>query len=746
MPSFVASSIRRAVRWAAFLLSALVLALSAPAQQDNEDPSELFLKAFTSVQQGEKLERDGQIKLAISKFRFASTLLEQISQRNPNWQPLIVQYRSRKTGEAIVRAEQRLQFEKPGDPRPAAEPAAAPKATPAAIPRSTPPPPVPGGNARAPRYVPSGDGTDPLPTNEPEYFSNRTLPEAGAARMPTPPPEVPTRSTQEARGKLEKLQKELEENRKALAAAKEERDKLELQLQSTRIEVRTEKKRAERATSEVTDLETQLKRAKDTAQEALSRNPDAAETRKALREQVAELKKQVAAAEGRADSTGKEREEAARKLAEASERLGGLTKERDTATERADAAKDANTRIDTLLASNVELTKKLETAEGAVQRLTAESDEKKKETEQLRGEIVSIRDQLALARTQNDKFETNITELNARLEQTTKDLADVRKQGVTSEEKQRMTKENELLKGIVLQQLKEQAKREQARKLLTQELARLEVQSKTLNDQVALLGSPTIQLTDEMRAMFRDTEITSGSANSSSMEGIIIGIKRDGKGDGKPDESAGDALPGSTPPTGPQVETNLNPRVPDELLPVAREMKEQIDGGRFTDAEKSAERILAKDPQNLYARSNLGVAQLRQGKLKQAEITLKRALMGNPNDAFSRSSLGIVYYRMKKLDDAIDQLTKAIALDPKSATAHNHLGIVAGQKGWPEAAEQEFKKAIALNPGYADAHFNLAVVYATGEPPSKQLADQHYKKATQLGASPDPALERLIRN
>src|SRR5262249_12561645 len=65
--------------------------------QDVDDPSEVFLKAFTSVQQGEKLEKDGSYKFAVSKYRFAASLLEQIQQRNPNWQPLIVQYRMRKT-------------------------------------------------------------------------------------------------------------------------------------------------------------------------------------------------------------------------------------------------------------------------------------------------------------------------------------------------------------------------------------------------------------------------------------------------------------------------------------------------------------------------------------------------------------------------------------------------------------------------------------------------------------------------
>lgn len=732
------------------LLVALCLALLPgilPAQADADDPSEQFLKAFTSVQQGEKLERDGKFKAAVAKFRFAASLLEQIAQRNPNWQPLIVNYRTRKTAEAIVRAEQRMQFEKP-DPGAPSEATNPPPTI--AAPPPTPPPTVP--FTRPSRVIPSGDGTDPLPTNEPEMpASVRRVPPpgGGSTTLPLPAaqaPETLSRSAQDAKSRLDKLQKDLEENRKQLAAAKEQRDKLENELNASRAEAKKEKKRADSAAAEATDLETQLKKAKDIAQEAVSKNPDAAETRKALREQVAELRKQVTAAEGKANSAASEREEVAKKLAAATERVEALTGERDAARAQAESGKDASARIDALLASNADTMRKLEAAESTVQRLTEEAEAKRKDSEGLRREITSLRGQLELARDQNDKSATVITETRAQLEQATKDLADVRKRGATSDEINKMTRENELLKGIVLQQLKEQAKREQAKKLLTSELARLEVQSKTLTEQVELMGAPTLRLSDEVRALFRDAEISTADGGSTSMAVTIATVKQRRAGDTPDGADPSVPEPGSTPPAGPVVETNLNPNVPADTVSMAREMKEQLDGGKYVEAEKGAERILAKYPDNLFARSSLGVAQLRQGKLKQAEITLKRALASNPNDAYSRSSLGIVYYRMKKFDEAIDQLTRAIALDPKSPSAHNHLGIVAGQKGWPEAAEQEFKKAIALNPNYADAHFNLAVIYATNQPPSKQLAQQHYRRATELGATPDPALEKMIGN
>lgn len=701
-------------------LACLMGARPLAAQDNTEDPSETYLKAFTSVQQGEKLEKDGSYKFAVSKFRFAASLLEQIQQRNPNWQPLIVQYRTRKTAEAIARAEGRLVLDK--TPAGATEP---PAPAPTALPRQ----PMP----------PSRDGVDPLPTNEAEWPAvRRAIP----ASAPMPIPDSTSRATRDARVKLDRLQQEFDENRKALAAAKDERDKLDSQLQSTRADLKAAQRKAERATAGASDLEVQLTKARETLKEALTKNPDATDTRRQLRDEIADLKKQVADAEQQTNATTHEREDLAARLAEATQRIEWVTSERDKAAERADVAKDATERIETLMASNADLQRKLESAENDIRQLNSDASLKQQESETLRTELNSIREQLTAAKDRNDRSDTTITELRAQLDQTSKDLADLRKQGATSEEVQRMTRENDLLRGIVLQQLKEQAKREQAKKLLTQELARLEIQSKTISDQVALLGTPTIQLNDEVRALFRDAAISVADGGDATMAVSIAAVKQPGSGA----PGTGGNVPGSSPApgAGPIVETNLTPRVPDELLPLAREMKEALDGGRFVEAEKACEKILARDPQNLFARSNLGVSLLRQGKLKQSEMALKRALASDPNDAFSRSSLGIVYSRMRRYDDAIDQLTKAISLDPKSATAHNHLGIVAGQKGWPEAAEQEFKKAVALNPNYADAHFNLAVIYATSSPPSKPLANQHYQKATSLGATPDSGLEKLI--
>src|ERR1043165_9455547 len=88
---------------AGFCLPLTPATFAAPA----DDPSEIFLKAYMTSQQGEKLEHDNQFKAALSKYRFAGSLLEELRKRHPEWQPAIVEYRSRKVSENILRVQDR---------------------------------------------------------------------------------------------------------------------------------------------------------------------------------------------------------------------------------------------------------------------------------------------------------------------------------------------------------------------------------------------------------------------------------------------------------------------------------------------------------------------------------------------------------------------------------------------------------------------------------------------------------------
>ena len=188
---------------------------------------------------------------------------------------------------------------------------------------------------------------------------------------------------------------------------------------------------------------------------------------------------------------------------------------------------------------------------------------------------------------------------------------------------------------------------------------------------------------------------------------------------------------------------------PVVLAPATRGLlKEARQALATNDYETAAARydaVLAQNPQSLIALTNLGVVRYQQGKLEAAEVVLRKAVVVAPGDSGAWSLLGATHFRQGKLDVALEELSRAVALDSTNAEAHNFLGIVLSEKGKPVDAEQEVRRALELKSDYADAQINLAVLYAHQQPPRRELARFHYRKALALGAPPDAGLEALLR-
>jgi tetratricopeptide (TPR) repeat protein len=389
-------------------------------------------------------------------------------------------------------------------------------------------------------------------------------------------------------------------------------------------------------------------------------------------------------------------------------------------------AKQAQERVQVLVAENSDLKQKLATAEKTVREISEDKPKKEQEVAEVKRQLEQLRQQLAASQKQNKEFEGTVADLRSQLEDASTTLEKAKLTGANAEETTRLTKENEMLRKIVVREREEEARREQAKKLMLAEFEKLQIKSDTLNQQIELLAQPVTKLTSDELALLRQPIVGISDSNPATLTASFAAPKKAGAG------------------PGPSVQTGPTPAVPDALVPIAREAKDNFDHGKYRAAEKKYQEILTKSPNNLYSLANLGVVYFRSGKLKAAELTLKKAVALAPKDEFSHTTLGIVYYRQSKYDDAVTELTKALGINPKSAAAHNYLGITASQKGWQEAAEKEMLDALAVNPDYADAHFNLAVVYATNQPPAKEQAKLHYAKATSLGAEPDPALEKLL--
>lgn len=155
-------------------------------------------------------------------------------------------------------------------------------------------------------------------------------------------------------------------------------------------------------------------------------------------------------------------------------------------------------------------------------------------------------------------------------------------------------------------------------------------------------------------------------------------------------------------------------------------------------------KVLETTPESLAANSNLGVLELQAGNFEAAEKYLKKTVRLAPETASGWLTLGILYCERDQLDAALAALSQATLLEPKNAKAHNYLGVTIGKKGWLSGAEMELRKAIELESDYAEAHFNLALCSLQQSPPATELARRHYQKALELGAKPDPLVEKTL--
>jgi len=742
-------------------IGVLVFSPLAPLTAQSDDPSEMFLKAYMTSQQGEKLEHDGQFKAALTKYRFAGSLLEELRKRYGDWQPAIVEYRSRKVSENILRVQDKAATQ--------SDLATAPTTT---IPGPAPVLPEQSGSSEPSIEVVTPRTEPPVAQVKPPDQKPAVQNPIPAPAPPAPAPVVSDTAIKEATKKLQtrvdELETELNKSKTRFSDLQKEKDGLNTKLEETNSKLTKAQADLESSKKQEKKIQDQLSTAQDSLKKVETAGTSDAKAQEALKSEIANLKKQLQTVQDGQVAAKKERDQADKKLEEAEKRITDLAKERDEAKNKAKQAdqqvasatkerddalaqlkglKGGEQRIQVLLAENSALKQKLADTEKSVRELSEDKPKKEKELADFKQQITQLQQQLTASQKQNQESDAKLVALRTQLDEANSQLEHAKLSGVTAEETARLTKENQILRNIVIRERQEEARRDQAKKLMLAEFDKLKIKSDVLTQQVELLAQPVTRLTDEELALLRQPVVSISDNNPTAVNASFAFAKKttNTAPPGGDNEAAATDDSASAPTITGSNAGGFNPSVPDNLVTVAREAKDNFDRGKYRTAEKKYQEILTKSPNNLYSLSNLGVVYFRTGRLKAAELTLKKAVAIAPKDEFSHTTLGIVYYRQAKFDDALNELTKALGINPKSATAHNYLGITASQKGWQEAAEKEMLEAIAVNPDYADAHFNLAVIYATAQPPAKELAKRHYARATSLGAQPDASLERLLR-
>jgi len=376
------------------------------------------------------------------------------------------------------------------------------------------------------------------------------------------------------------------------------------------------------------------------------------------------------------------------------------------------------------------------------------------EAEKLRQELADSTKRISLLQKDGSEGKDRFKELQEKLSTKESEIARLKSRKGKGSQEKATPEEVTLLKGIVLREIKEEARRSQARRLMEEEFKRLNVQSRSLDEQLGILAAPVIVLTPEERALFKDSQLAVLEGEGEKIKASVAAPLDVQQGNAKEGTTNLPVPPNEVAPSGSTSQPTVQPgpsASPEEVpwqgkfKELIARAKEEFDRQDYLQAEETFTQALKLSPEDYFTLSNLGVVQFQLGKMKEAEISLAKASEKSGNNSFALTTLGIVHYRQERMQDAEKVLRKSIEINPQDFTAHNYLGIVLAASGKPKVGEAEILKAVEINPRYADAHFNMAVIYATGKPPAKMMARKHYAKAVELGAPPDPSLENLIK-
>jgi hypothetical protein len=307
----------------------------AVAQQD--DPSEIFLKAYLSAQQGEKLERQDRFKTALAKYRFRRQLDRGTAQ---------IARSVAASGCGISRAQNqrsdlRLQ-------------------------------------ERITRQTQLNASASPLPDIAPAAPESDAWSEPGPeALAPQATETVSERSrdtsvkvaTKNLRDKVAALQAALDKTRGDLDTARKEKEVVDTRLNETNSKLeraRNDLDEAKKSERQTRDQLTQLHESK--ASQGLEGNSD--KEQQQLRAEVAELKGAVAAADQARVTAEKQRGRYSSQVREANNHIISVERERDDALSQLKSAKESEQRFQSLVAEKNDLQQKLATAEEKVRKLS----------------------------------------------------------------------------------------------------------------------------------------------------------------------------------------------------------------------------------------------------------------------------------------------------------------------------------------------------------------------------------------
>ncbi len=686
--------------------------------------AEMYLRGFVTNNEAVKLEASGDFTMAQAKFKQAGEIMDSIARNYPDWQTEMRASRQQKIQDSLTRVQMRLTQKAATD----AGGAGAPAAT-AAVPAAT----------AVPYYAPERSAAAGQP----------------AMVVPSTPGALPSLGDMLSQweGMYKKRVQELEAQ---LGQQQVDLGKWQNWYQWASTEITTARAQNEALAKKSAAMEQSiLTMAKDAnegrategqlaklmeekmaveleVRKNAQRLAAAENAAKEASEKLAASSARVTAMEQERDKIVKEREDAIMQRDVAVKEREVAVKDREVAVKERDASsarslglqteledlkkKGGSTEMKRLIAENDRLKKELTDAQKQVETLKGDVTRKDQEIAQLRGQLTGLQGELATLRQQSASYQTQVAELTRQL----KEMPSAAEAKTASAATPELAQENEMLRAIIMRQLRAQHRQQSAKDLMIAELQKMENSSNDLIKQVEELKSARMTLTPDEEKLFSDPAVR----ELISSNGVQV------------------TLIANASPSSDQKAASPVPSTAESLILKANE---SYMSKNFDASAKLYQDALRAEPKSVSALIGLGMARQRADKNAEAEVSLQKALAYDPENEPAAFALGVTYYKQQRWKDAMTYFEKSLAKRPENATGRHYLGIIATKLSLLERAEREFKTALAIDPAYGEAHFNLSVLYITWDPPQWDKARTEYDEALKKGVKADANLEKLLQ-
>jgi tetratricopeptide (TPR) repeat protein len=113
------------------------------------------------------------------------------------------------------------------------------------------------------------------------------------------------------------------------------------------------------------------------------------------------------------------------------------------------------------------------------------------------------------------------------------------------------------------------------------------------------------------------------------------------------------------------------------------------------------EKVLKQNPQNLDAKTNMGMALMASDNPVSGIMMLREVLAADPKNEKALYNLGILSLRSDQPEKAVERFQELVKVNPKNVNGQFYLGVALAQNGKKEEARQAFlkTKSLSADPG-----------------------------------------------